>query len=359
MNHCAKHILKAGWLAGILLSLSVTSCTDFIFDSREGCERGVYVNFVYDYNLHRSDLFPDHVGEVTLYIFDEEGNYIDSRTEANDDAFQPLKEYGYNMYLDLPDGKYRFVALAQQRKSDDQLRGSFLRTEMDENSRMEDLQITLDHTRLYDGIGLVNHQGQPLDTLWHSISDQPVEVKQGQYAYHTLSLVRNTKYISVTLRDVDDPVAMDINDYNLYITGGNIRLNHDNSEDSSIKALCTPYVTWNTQDPDVSSRTTAVGNMGHADFMTLRIFAHDNLADDEVLVVEHKETGKRVIEVNLPDLLGRLSNYDELHRYSRQEFLDRGYDYNLSFFLSGGTWAYANVSIGVLGWSKRIQNVDL
>lgn len=358
MNHCAKHILKVCWLASSLLCLLVTSCTDLIFDDRDGCERGVYVNFVYDYNLHRSDFFADHVGEVTLYIFDEQGNYIDSRTEANDDTFQPLKEYGYNMYLDLPEGKYRFIALAQQNKSD-QLRGSFLRTELGENSRMEDLQITLDHTRLYDGVGLVNHQGQPLDTLWHSISDQAVEVKQGQYAYHTLSLVRNTKYISVTLRDIDDPAAMDINDYTLYITGGNIRLNYDNSEDPSIKALCTPYVTWNTQDPDVNNRSTSVGNMGHADFMTSRIFAHDNLADDEVLVVEHKETGKRVIEVNLPDLLSRLRNYDELQRYSKQEFLDRGYDYDLSFFLSGGSWVYANVSIGVLGWSKRIQNVDL
>ena len=230
---------------------------------------------------------------------------------------------------------------------------------MNESSRMEDLQITLDHNRLYDGVGVINHQGEPLDTIWHSISDQPVEVRQGQYAYHTLSLVRNTKYISVVLRDIDEPAAMDIDDYNLYITGGNIRLNHDNSEDPEIKALCTPFVTWNTQDPDVSNRASTVGNMGHADFMTSRIFAHDNMADDEVLVVEHKETGKRVIEVNLPDLLGRLCNYDELHRYSRQEFLDRGYDYDLSFFLSGGSWVYANVSIGVLGWSKRIQNVDL
>lgn len=43
MNHCAKHILGVGWLACLLLVLSVTSCTDLIFDSREGCERGVYV----------------------------------------------------------------------------------------------------------------------------------------------------------------------------------------------------------------------------------------------------------------------------------------------------------------------------
>ncbi len=64
MNHCAKHILGVGWLACLLLVLSVTSCTDLIFDSREGCERGVYVNFKYDYNLYRADMFADHVGEV-------------------------------------------------------------------------------------------------------------------------------------------------------------------------------------------------------------------------------------------------------------------------------------------------------
>ena len=75
--------------------------------------------------------------------------------------------------------------------------------------------------------------------------------------------------------------------------------------------------------------------------------------------MKNKNTGKKVIEVNLPDLLTRLSSYDETKRYTKQEFLDRGYDYDLTFFLSGGSWAYANVSIGVLGWSKRIQNVEL
>lgn len=358
MNYRAKYMLKAGWLASCLLGLSVASCTDFIFDDRDGCERGVYVNFVYDYNLHRSDLFADHVGEVTLYIFDEEGNYIDSRTEANDDEFQPLKEYGYNMYLDLPDGKYRFVALAHQRKIEPQTRSSFLFTELGEGSRMEDLKITLNHVMLHDGVAVINHHGEPLDTLWHSMSTQPVEVVQGKYAYHTLSLMRNTNYISVTLRDIDEPEIMDIEDYEMYIANTNLRLNYDNSEDPSIKAVCTPYVTWNTQDPDTGSNVS-VGNMGHADFMTSRIFVHEDMADDDVLVVRHKETGKTVIQVNLPDLLGRLCNYDELQRYSRQEFLDRGYDFDLTFFLSGGSWAYANVSIGVLGWSKRVQNVDL
>lgn len=360
MTDGAKHTVKMFGLICLLLGMSLSACTDLIFDSREGCERGVFINFVYDYNLQHSDMFADHVGEVTVYVFDEDGNYLDQYTEANEGDYKPLKDKDYEMYLDLPEGKYRFIALAHQRKIDEDSRTRYLTTKMEAGSRMEDLKIELECVSPLDndGILLINHHGEPLDTLWHAMSAQAVEVTQGQYTYHTLPLMRNTNYISVTLRDIDDPDVMDIEDYELYITNANVRLNYDNSEDPSVKAVCTPYVTWNTQDPDTGS-SASVGNMGHADFMTSRIFVHEDMADDEVLVVRHKETGKTVIQVNLPDMLGRLCNYDELRRYSKQEFLDRGYDFDLTFFLSGGSWAYANVSIGVLGWSKRVQNVAL
>lgn len=338
----------------------LTSCSDLIFDDRSGCDRGVFIDFKYDYNLQRADMFADHVGEVTLYVFDEQGNYVTRRSEANDESRAPLRDKDYAMYLDLPDGRYRFVALAQQQRygAGDDRRAHFVRTEPAAGESMKELAIALEH-RMEDDGAYIDHRGQPLDTLWHAISDVPVEIMQGKYAYHTLSLVRNTKYISVSLRDIDQPERMDIDDYELCIAGANLRLHHDNSEDASLKALCTPYVTWNSYDPDTGVRSSTAGSMGHADFMTSRIFAHKDIAEDEVLIVKHKETGKTVIEVNLPDLLGQLRNYDELHRYSVQEFLDRGYDYDLTFFLSDGSWVYANVSIGVLGWSKRVQRVDL
>ena len=72
-----------------------------------------------------------------------------------------------------------------------------------------------------------------------------------------------------------------------------------------------------------------------------------------------EDTDHTVIEADLCNLLGQLRNYDETQRYSLQEFLDRGYDFRLTFFLQGGEWQYAEVSIGILGWSKRIQNVSL
>lgn len=363
MKQRLKHTLKI-LMSVIVLGMSVSSCTDLIFDDREGCDRGVFVKFKYDYNLQHSDMFADHVGEVTVYVFDEQGRYVTGKAEANEDGLSPLKDDDYSMFFDLPEGKYQFVAYAMQRKYSDLIEengAKFVRSRgfYDRNLMMEDLNVELSHkVSDIDGNLYIDHQNLPLDTLWHSKSDEPVAVVQGKYVYHTLSLVRNTKVISVVLRDIENPDAMNIDDYDMYIDGANVILNYDNTPDNSVRARCTPYVSWNTQDPDVNSRS-GVGNMGHADFMTSRIILHDSTADDEVLVVKDKNTGKKVIEVNLPDLLTRLSSYDETKRYTKQEFLDRGYDYDLTFFLAGDSWAYVNVSIGVLGWSKRIQNVEL
>lgn len=68
------------WLKGVMaaaMTLTVaTSCHDMWHQDYSDCPNGVYVKFKYDYNLQRADMFNDHVGQVTLYVFDENGNYI-------------------------------------------------------------------------------------------------------------------------------------------------------------------------------------------------------------------------------------------------------------------------------------------
>lgn len=86
-------------LAGCLL---LASCTDWIYEDRTGCEHGVYLSFRYDYNLQRADMFADHVGEVTVYVFDEAGRYVTRQRESNTASSAPLKVKDYRMYIDLP-----------------------------------------------------------------------------------------------------------------------------------------------------------------------------------------------------------------------------------------------------------------
>mgnify|MGYP001264738661 CR=1 FL=1 len=210
----------------------------------------------------------------------------------------------------------------------------------------------------------VDNHGLPLDTLWHGMETTPVEVFAGRPTYHTIPLVRDTKKINVTLRELDNPATMDVANYDMAIIDHNATLRWDNSVDESQAVVYTPHATWNTNDRTGATDANndpvgGVGRMAHADFMTSRIIIHDDPADDGVLTIKNRTTGMEVVRVNLPDILSRLRNAEEIHRYSAQEFLDRGYDYQLDFYIKGDRLAYVNISISILGWSKRIQFEDL
>lgn len=349
---------------------SVASC-DMMTDDISDCPYGLYVSFRYDYNLQRADMFNDHVGSVTLYIFDEDGNLVKTQEESNSDAAAPLADPGYRMHVtDLAPGKYQFIAFAGQDAYSDMMqtgRAKFVRTDMPQGAGMQTLGIQLDRVQRGEHLYDIVNNSLPLDTLWHGMVTEPVEVfgnNSIRPSYATVSLVRDTKKISVSLRELDDPTAMDIADYDLRIVDRNSRLRWDNSVDETDTVIYTPHETWNTDDRtpayDADGKPLEdVGHIGHADFMTSRIMIHDNPADDGLLIVTNRATGATVAALNLPDILSRLRSSDELHSYSAQEFLDRGYDYDLSLFLRGGRLQYVNISISVLGWSRRIQFEEL
>lgn len=355
-----KHIrMLSVLLAGIIFS----ACTDWIYDDRSGCEHGVWLSFKYDYNLQRIDMI-EHVGSVGVFVYDEQGHYITSFIEPDMRRSNP-----YRMYIDLPEGRYYFVALAEQNSFEQVQAGpgaNFIWETPSQNETMEDLAVTLEYTLTGEQEAIVDNEQSPLDTLWHAVSAKPLYVPSDRYAYDTLSLVRDTKSISISLREIDHPETMDIADYEFNITHRNLIMTF-NSEtadaepaDNSPTALYTPYATWNTSDDEISGTSrSGSGRTAHADFMTSRLYAYDNAEQNARLTIRHRESDRTVIEADLCNLLGQLRTYDETRRYTLQEFLDRGYDFRLTFFLKGGEWQYTDVSIGVLGWSKRIQNVSL
>ena len=342
-----------GWVAAAMTLLLVTGCHDMWHQDYSDCPYGVYVKFKYDYNLQRADMFPDHVGQVTLYVFDENGNYVTQQTETNSALSSPLKDPNYVMHVEnLQPGKYQFLALAGQNAYADQLqsgRAKFVRTELAKGDNIKKLEVNLDHQSRGDYDEVENH-AMPLDTLWHGKMLESVEVSSSEAAYATIPLVRDTKKINVALRDLDSPQDMDVNDYTMTIEDHNARILWDNSLDESRKLIYTPHATWNTVDEDEQ------GKIAHADFMTSRILKHEDYNQDGRLIITNNETGTKVVNVDLPDLLSRLRTSEE-YSYSAQEFLDRAYDYKLQFFIQGGKlkYCYITISVNVLSWSKRIQ----
>ena len=65
-----RQLLALLFAAG--LTLAVASCS-MMEEDRSDCPTGLYVRFVYDYNMQRADMFKDHVGYVVVYVYDETG----------------------------------------------------------------------------------------------------------------------------------------------------------------------------------------------------------------------------------------------------------------------------------------------
>ena len=343
-------------------AVASTSCS-MMHDDLDDCPIGLYLAFEYDYNLQRADMFGDHVGSVTVYVYDEQGRYVTKQEESNTGSYSPLSSPLYRMHMNLQPGRYKFIVLAGQKSYGEQLSGpgaNFVRTEPQPGESMEQFAVTLDHegTGTADSPAPVLHEGQPLDTLWHGIETKAIAV------YHTISLTRDTKKINVSLREIADPTQMDVDDYAMTITDRNARILWDNAVDETETLVYTPHATWETTDrtPATDLNGHPLGGYGktaHADFMTSRILYHEDAADDGVLSITHTPSGREVVRVNLPDMLSRLCNAEDYYRYSPQEFLDRGYDYSLDFYLLNGELQYVDISISVLSWSVRVNYVDL
>ena len=157
------------WLCcTVLAALAMTSC-DMMEQDLSDCPYGLYVTFKYDYNLQRADMFNDHVGSVTLYVFDEQNKLVKTVEESNAGGVEPLKQPSYVMHItDLAPGNYRFVALAGQRPYADMMetaRAKFVRTDIATGDDIAGLGVQLDRREAGDGTYEIVNNALPLDTL--------------------------------------------------------------------------------------------------------------------------------------------------------------------------------------------------
>src|SRR5574344_1609639 len=110
---------KLLFMAAVLCSM--VSCS-MMHDDQDDCPEGLYIQFVYDYNIQRADMFKDHVGGVTVFVFDDKGYLVKKQSVANQTGDAPLKTYGYKMHIEgLQPGNYQLIALANQKSYDETL----------------------------------------------------------------------------------------------------------------------------------------------------------------------------------------------------------------------------------------------
>lgn len=376
----------------MLVAALLTSC-DMMKEDRDDCPTGLYVNFVYDYNIQRADMFKDHVGAVTLYVFDEADRLVAQRTVSGSE----LKAYGYNIHFTeqelAPGHQYRLTAVALQKNWDEALanRGAkYRKTTLSKGDSRQQVSVSLDRTptgkpNYYE----VPMDNAPLDTLWHTqqlmtataatqptatryhenASGEPttnaiqtVTVESGIPTYATVSLIRDTNHLNLSLFELDPNSTdgfkdADAEDYEVFIIDANGDVDSDNRLTNTADTLLyRPYAQWNTPINEMGAAEPK--RSAHYDLMFNRLMYHDTLDDNALLCIRRKSDQKEVAVINLPYYLCIGRTAYEIYNYQPQEYLDREYDYRLELFIRGDRWAYISICIDVLSWAKRIQYVE-
>ncbi len=349
-----------------LVSLAMLSSCGMMKEDEDLTNCGLFVTFKYDYNLQRSDMFGDHVGGVTLYVFDSNGRFVRSYEDNNIPAMGHMLdgEYVHAMQiLDLPDGNYRLIALANQKSYDETLTtpgAKYRRTTLAAGDDNTNLKVTLDREDPVGGANPMVSNVAPLDTLWHGMTGaEPIQVRNNGKSVAHISMVRDTKMLTVSLHNLDEGkrADMDTDDFEYFIVDHNGRLAYNNDLLADDDLVYTPFHKWNTYATNTAGVVTEA--TAHAGITFNRLIWSANPDENATLIIRNKETGDEVAAINLTDALAQGRNAYDTYAYSRQEYLDRSYDYYLDFFIKNDVWQYAEVRINVLSWAHRIQNVNL
>lgn len=416
-----KHIVQSLILACGISGLA--SCSMMSDEEKlDGCPTGDFVvQFVYDYNIQRADMFRDHVGEIALYVFDENGKFVTQREinnreqisnrdqrcqiifRAGDDPNDPKVEL-------LAGGKYHFVAIAGQSKDaiidtdealpvslDNAERARYRHSHYSVNSHEDDLRVALDRSATPDEFGRYEvNCNQPLDTLWHTLgilhagqhsTDDPnftemwrndplVKIRENIYDFEnielhspedtlTISLIRDTKHLHVALKELDKPAEVNAEDYEVYIEDANGLMNVHNEMLADQRLIYRPYHARTTDESDayLDAEEGVKYTSAHWDMMFNRIIYHEKAEDDARLMIVRKSDNEVVAKLSLPRILAydRIANY--YYHLTQQGYLDREYNYNLTFFLKGGEWEsteiWTGLDVNILSWNVRRQDIEL
>lgn len=383
-------IIQKG-LVAVVAALALSSC-DWMTEDLSDCPTGLYVNFVYDYNIQRADMFKDHVGGLTLYVYDEWDRLVTQRMVSGSE----LSRYGFNIHFTeeelTPNHYYRLQAVALQKDWQTALStpgSKYRKTEMEAGSDLRDFMVKLDcfDTDPKSQYREVSAEA-PLDTMWHTLTTliaekeflpaatkyhlnsngsvssngvETVDLVKGVPTYATVSLIRNTNHLNLSLREIDEPEKVNHEKYDVTILDDNADVDFENNVTShSDSVVYRPYAQWTTV-VESDGRTTA-DYSAHYDLMFNRLRYNTTARKNAVLCIRKRPSGEVVALFNLPYILcqGRMAY--EINNYEPQEYLDREYDYRLELWLKNERWdegAYLLICVHDLPWVLRMQYVAI
>ena len=338
-----KRLNLKTWLIAVAAVGALSAC-DMMKEDLEDCPTGLYVNFVYDYNIQRADMFKDHVGAVMLYVYDDQDRMVAQKT-VGDGFFSVYGRYVHFTEDELQPGTYRLLAVAMQKNFSDALATTGAKYRQTGNAigdLRSQLRITLDHsaaaavrcdaalpqqsaTRATTNVPAA----APLDTLWHTLTtivtpanQQPqltapamltpavtdytwqrdgsirsngqntITLQKGEPTYATMSLIRDTKQLNISLQGANqDPKdnVVSATDFVVEIIDVNAQLDADNNLTATTDTITyRPYSQWTSTF--TGSDGMVGGSVAHYDLMFNRLlYKNASVTNDQYAILDPAE----------------------------------------------------------------------
>lgn len=314
-------------ICAILCVLLMTSCV-WVKDDTDDCPYGFWLNLHYTYNMLDVEAAPEYVREVSVYIYDAEGNYV-SRLDIPQSV---LLANGHRVRVEgLPEGDYQFVVWSGIGNSQYAISGDM--------STMDQFRLSLASTEPRVSDKLPDLYYGSLQTVHYDDS----------YASHDVYMMKNTNQLACLVVPMSHDSALSPDDYDMTVVSANGIMDVRNMPVSDWNVVYEPFAkdTVRFDDPEYGELQGISFNI-----TTLRLMADKDCR----LILEKTETGETVFNVSFPEYIAMVGVlYTNMGRpLTVQEYLDRQDFYTIVFFLSEDL--HQLVRLQVNSWRLRAKN---
>lgn len=316
----------------LVAAIGCIACEGTIFTDQSDCPRGLSLRFVYDYNMEYANAFPKKVDCLTLYVFDENGNYVKTLTETS----AVLADEAYRMNVELDAGNYTLIAYGGLACG----KTSFSFPQFTRATKLNELYVELKHNNFTSN--------EALHGLYYGKLN--VSLQEDDFVEGTVYMMKNTNNVKIALQQINGKTIA-ASQFTFEITDDNSYLDQKNNVVKKGDVIYSPWTTgeeivgsWEDNDTPVS--------VAWAEFSTSRLVVENNPR----LTITNNETGDEVFSIPLKEylLLLRSELYADM---KAQEYLDRESEWSMVFFLDDG-FRWVNVQIIINGWTVRLNHID-
>lgn len=315
--------------------VALPSC-ESVYDDLDPCPHGVRLRFIYDYNMEFANAFPSQVDCLTVLFYDENGNWVTTRTNDTDE----LADENYRMTVDLEPGEYTIVAYGGMECG----KSSFHYVADPETNALDKLQVSMNENCL------TSPKGTNLHPLFYGKIGVEIEQTDMTYREYTLPMMKDTNNVRIVLQQIDgDP--LDNEDFEFTITDDNTLFAWNNDVIPVKPVTYYPWARGNASPgalPDGSESTVAWAELSISRLVT---------SNAPRLNITRRSDGYHIVDIPLNNYLLLLKSeaYKEM---PLQEYLDRESRWNMIFFLDRNH-AWIETHIVINDWVVRLNDIDI